>query len=305
MSDAAYHYTKVFNLSGIFRDGALLPSPPLACYGLSRDAVEADPARHGFRALRRQSRRYFFHESIPDPTFTGWFHAAGWHEGERFAVSFSRAGWCGSALGYLPPGTADAGWAYRLVIDLSGLDVFPWQDYQSRTNVPGAFRRQLGESSRKKGDDTGDWLFVLGSVPLEKRLLSLEQYHHGQWTSFDEVVERLPLKEMYQERPDRSQPRPRFRSRFIRASAGRVPASLFGMVFGDDGRWVADHLWVRQTWDHLRPGDLVEFIATVLPYRRQDGTEAYTLGEVNGLLVLREDECRPPVPSGGTTDKPS
>jgi hypothetical protein len=44
--------------------------------------------------------------------------------------------------------------------------------------------------------------------------------------------------------------------------AGRcVRASLFGNVFGEDGRWVADHLWVRQTWEHLRPGDLVEFFA--------------------------------------------
>jgi hypothetical protein len=52
---------------------------------------------------------------------------------------------------------------------------------------------------------------------------------------------------------------------------------------------VADHLWVRQTWDHLRPGDFVEFFATVAPYSRQDGTQSYTLGEVNGLLVLAKD----------------
>jgi hypothetical protein len=52
---------------------------------------------------------------------------------------------------------------------------------------------------------------------------------------------------------------------------------------------LADHLWVRQTWDHLRPGDPVEFFATVVPYRRQDGTQGYTLDEVNGLIVLGED----------------
>jgi hypothetical protein len=286
MGDIAYHYTKVFNLSGVFRDGTLLPSPPLARYGLRRDAVEADPARYGFRVTRHQGRRFFFNESIPDPTFTQWLSAAAWHEGERFVVAFSRASWCGSALGYLPPSATDAGWAYRLIINLGGLDVFTWQQYQSRTNVPAPFRRRLGELSRQKEDDLGDWLFVLGPVPLKRRLLGLEQYHRGRWTSFDEVAERLPLKEIFQERPDFSRPRPRFRSQFIRASAGRVRASLFGMVFGEDGRWVADHLWVRQTWEHLRPGDLVEFFATVIPYRRQDGTESYTLGEVNGLLVL-------------------
>ncbi len=286
MSDIAYHYTKVFNLSGIFRDGSLFPSPPLARYGLSREAVEADPARYGFRVVNPHGRRYFLNENVPDQTFRQWAHVAGWHEDERLVVSFSRAGWCGSALGYLPPGMADAGWAYRLVIDLSGLDVFTWQQYQSRTNVPGPYRRRLGELSRAKGDDPADWHFVAGQIPLPRRLLGLEQYHQGRWTGFDEVAERLPLKEMHEEQREPSRTRPRFRSCFIRASVGRVRASLFGMVFGEDGQWVADHLWVRQTWDHLRPGDAVEFFATVVPYSRKDGTEGYTLGEVNGLIVL-------------------
>jgi hypothetical protein len=289
MSNLAYHYTKVFNLAGVFRDGTLLPSPPLASYGLCREAVEANPARHGFQVAKDHGRWYFSNENVPDPAFTQCAHAASWYEGERFAVSFSRAGWCGSALGYLPPGMADAGWAYRLVIDLSGLDVFTWNHYQTRTNVPGPYRRQLGERSRKKGDDPADWQFVLGSVPLKEHFLDLEQYHQGRWTSFEDVAERLPLGEMHDERPDLSRRRPLFRSRFIRASVGRVRASLFGMVFAEDGQWVADHLWVRQTWDHLRPGDPVEFFATVVPYRRQDGTASYTLGDVNGLLVLGED----------------
>src|SRR4051794_5628091 len=49
MSDTAYHYTKVFNLPRVFRDGFLLPSPPLASYGLCREDVEADPGRFGFK----------------------------------------------------------------------------------------------------------------------------------------------------------------------------------------------------------------------------------------------------------------
>jgi hypothetical protein len=73
------------------------------------------------------------------------------------------------------------------------------------------------------------------------------------------------------------------------------------MVFGEDGQWVADHLWVRQTWDHLRQGDSVKFIATVVPYKRHDGTHSYTLGEVNGLLVLGEG--RHPVPPSGQSEE--
>jgi hypothetical protein len=65
------------------------------------------------------------------------------------------------------------------------------------------------------------------------------------------------------------------------------------MVFNENGQWVADHLWVRQTWEHLRPGDSVEFFGSVLPYRRQDGTQSYTLGEVNGLVVLGNDTVLP------------
>jgi hypothetical protein len=301
MSDIAYHYTKVFNLPGVFRDGMLLPSPPLAAYGLCREAVEANPGRYGFQVSKPHGRRLFFHDNFHDPVLTKGVHSVAWHEGERFVVAFSRAGWCGSALGYLPPGMADAGWAYRLTLDLRGLDLFTWPEYQSRTNLPRQYRRNIGELSRKMGDDPGDWVFVLGSVPLERHLLGLEQYHEGRWTSFDEVADRLPLKELYEERPDPSRRRPRFRSLFIRASAGRVRASLFGMVFGEDGQWVADHLWVRQTWDHLRPGDAVAFFATVVPYKRQDGTESYTLGEVNGLLVLGKGGH--PVPPAGQREE--
>jgi hypothetical protein len=280
-----FHYTKVFNLPGIFRDG-LLPSPPLAAYGLNREAVEANPGRHGFRVVKNHGRRYFQNENVFQTSAPRWPSAAVWYEGERFAVSFSRAGWCGSALGYLPADLADTGWAYRLALDLRGLDLFAWPEFQARTNVPGPYRRSIGELSREMGDDPGDWLFALGLVPLERHLSGLEQYHQGRWISFDEIAERLPLKDMYTKRPDPSRPRPRFRSHFIRASAGRPRASCFGMVFREDGQWVADHLWVRQVWDHLRPGDPVEFFATVVPYSRQDGTTSYTLEGVNGLIVL-------------------
>jgi hypothetical protein len=296
MSDIAYHYTKVINLAGLYRDRILLPSPPLARYGLSREAVEANPGRYGFRVTRHPGRRWFFNGNIPDPTLPQGFNVAGWYEGERFAASFSKSAWCGSALDYLPADKVQKGLAYRLVMDLGGLDVFTWQDYQSRTNVPGPYRRRLGEISREKGDDPADWLFVLGPVPLGERLLGLEQYYEGRWISFNEVAERLPLKEMFQEQPDHSRPRPKFRSRFVRASTGRVRASLFGLVFGEDGMLVASHLWVRQTWEHLRPGDVVEFFATIVSYRRHDGTESYTLGDVNGLLVLGEDEIHPSIP---------
>jgi hypothetical protein len=304
MSDIAYHYTKVCALSGIFRRDTLLPSPPLAAYDLCREAVEADPSRHGFQVWRRHSQRYFYHEPFPHSVDTKGSVVVGWYEGERFAVPLSRASWCGSALGYLPPGLVDVGYAYRLIINLHGLDVFTWQEFDRRTNVPSPYRRHIGKLSRDKGDDMADWLFVLGAVSLPRHLLGLEQYHQGRWTSFDEVAERLPLKEMFAGRPSREPKRPRFRSSFIRSSVGRVRASLFGMVFGEDGQWVADHLWVRQTWDHLRPGDPVEFFATVVPYRRQDGTESYTLGEVNGLIVLGKDALLPSIPQVGVKKRP-
>ena len=155
MTDEACHYTKVFNLPDIFQ-GGLLPSPPLASYGISREAVEADPTRHGFRVYRDGGRRMFRNDTIPHRTFPDRVSAASWYEGERFAVAFSRAGWCGSALGYLPPGAAETGWAYRLVLDLAGLDVFGWHQFQDRCNVPGCYRRRIGDLSRAKGDDPQD-----------------------------------------------------------------------------------------------------------------------------------------------------
>jgi hypothetical protein len=102
---------------------------------------------------------------------------------------------------------------------------------------------------------------------------------------FEEAAERLPLQELYAEPADPSAARRRFATTFVRASRGRVEASLFSMVFAEDGRWLADHLWTPQVWDHLKPGDGVEFHASVVPYRRKDGSEGFTLGGISGLIV--------------------
>jgi hypothetical protein len=292
LDHVAFHYCKIANLADIFRDGVLLPAPPLATYGLERAAVEAEPGRYGFGVRRKQGRRYFWNESVAHRNVPGLLSLVCWYEEEQFVVSFSRADWCHSALGYLPPGKAEAGWAFRLEVNLEGLDVFGWSEFQSRTNVPGPYRRWLGERSRARGDDPDDWLFVAGPVPLDERWLNFEQYYRGRWTGLDEVTQRLPLEEMYALRPNGTAMRPRFRSHYIRAVRGRVPASLFGIVWGEDGRWLADHLWVRQTWSHLQPGDAVEFFASVTPYRRQDGTESFTLSEINGLIRLGLDSAR-------------
>ena len=64
--------------------------------------------------------------------------------------------------------------------------------------------------------------------------------------------------------------------------------SLFRFV-SLDGRLVADHLWVDQTWAHLAPGDRCLFFATVVSYARQDGTTGWTLAEFNGLQALRDE----------------
>jgi hypothetical protein len=216
----AYHYCKIANLPDIFRGGALLPAPPLAAYGLERAAVEAEPGHYGFGVRRKQGRRYFWNESVAHRNVPGLLSLVCWYESEQFVVSFSRADWCHSALGYMPPGMAEAGWAYRLAVDLTGLDVFGWPEFQDRTNVPGPFRRWLGERSRAKGDDPNDWLFVADSVPLDWRWRNFEQFHHGRWTGFDEVAQRLPLEEMYKPRPSRTATRPRFRSHYIRTARG-------------------------------------------------------------------------------------
>jgi hypothetical protein len=293
MNNTAYHYTMVSSLTGIIRDERILPTPPLERYGLSRDAVEANPGLFGFQEHRTNGRRRFSSRHIPDRIHPGWHHSASWYEGEKFAASFSRAGWCNSVFDYLPLGMRDTSCAYRLVIDISGLDIFPWTQFQSRTNTPGAFRRDFGDFAQRAGDDTADWLFVLGSVPIAGRLLGIEQFHHGSWISFDTAAERQALKELHETRSERRRVRSLFRSSFVRVSHASVPVSLFGMVFDEDGKWIADHLWIRQTWDHLKPGDPVEFFADVVPYPRQDQTEGYSLDKVNGLVKLDHGELVP------------
>jgi hypothetical protein len=277
---AFYHYTKAWNVGPILKAFRLLAAPPLAYYGLRREDVEADPGRYGFKVLRRLGRRVFVNFEIAHPPPPGAVSSACWFEGERFAVGFTRADWCGSSLGYFGQEWHDAGLAFRLTVDLGGLDAFGWTQYQQRTNTPAESRRSIGRQTVEMGDDPHDWVFVAGEVPLAGRLLEVEQYHTGRWTSHREVCERLPLRELYLDRDTR---RGQFRAVFERTD-GRHGASLFVNVCTADNRLCADHLWVRQSWPHLSPGDVVQFFATVVPYTRKDRSVGWTLADVNGLI---------------------
>jgi hypothetical protein len=280
----AYHYTKLVSIKGIWREWALLPSPPLSAYGLNRQEVEAEPQRHGFRVQRFLGRTCYRNDRIPHPDGPGYGAAALWFKDERFVVSFTStaAGWCHSALGHLPPESVDFGEVFRLTVDLAGLDVFPWGQYQQRTNAPAAYRRGLGDSCRESGDDLGEWYFLAAPVPLAGRLACVEQYHRGRWTSLEEVCDRAPLRQLYLERPDPSGPRREFLATFARTDTRGTHSLLKGVRLAD-GRLLADHVWVAQTWRHLRGGDLVQFFADVVFYSRGDRTLGYTLANVNGL----------------------
>lgn len=280
----AYHYTKGYNLNGILKRNVLFPSPPLECYGLSREKVEANPGMHGFSVARSGSRMAYFNERVPHPE--GGLAAASWFSGERFATSFSLGPWCASTLDYEPDDMLEKGCAFRLALDLEGLPVFGWDRYQQETNIPSFWRVRLGERSRRMGDNLSEWAFVLGPVQLAGRLVDVEQYHGGKWTGMDEWAERAALKELYDSPPLKGQARPRFVARFVRLSAdGRH--TLLRSVCTDNGRVVADHLWVDRAWDHLTPGDVIEFHATVVRYRRKNGETSYTLADANG--VMRHD----------------
>jgi hypothetical protein len=275
-----YHYTKLLWVTSILRHLALWPSPPLRVYGLSREEVERAPARFGFREGRSHARRFYSNNDVPHPDHPGILSGACWFEGQVFDVALTRADWCYSALSYFPRDLQEGGLIWRLVVETDGLDLAGWRDYQRRANVPGDFRRMLADRSRRVGDDPNDWYFFFGELPLAGRIVELEQYHRGRWTRSADVFERAPLAEI----PNK---RRQFEATFTRV--GHVPgllgASLFTGVY-QDGRLVADHLWVHQTWNHLAPGDNCQFFATVVPYTRRDGTAGWTLSDVNCLVVL-------------------
>lgn len=278
-----YHYTKIVWLDSILRHSALWPAPPLRNYGLVREDVERDPGRFGFRMFICDGRRCFISTSVQHADSSGALSAASWCEGQVFDVALTQADWCFSVMSYFPSGQQEGGAFWRLVVETDGLDVVGWREYQQRANVPAVVRRALADATRKRGDDPNDWYFLFGELPLADRLIEVEQYHRGRWTRLSDVFERAPLAEM---------PRARrlFEATFSRA--GNVPglmgASLFEMVTLD-GRLVADHLWVHQTWRHLASGNRCRFIATVTPYTRRGGTKGWTLADVNGLEVLCDD----------------
>jgi hypothetical protein len=287
-----FHYTRRPRLCGILRELALLPSPTLAVYGLAREAVEANPGLHGFQSGTRFGKRCFRKWGLSRPDEPPETSAAVWFAGERFVSSFSLAPWCGAALGFLPEEALGRGYAYRLVVDLAGLDAFGWPQFQARTGVPGPWRRAIGELAREKGDDPAtQWLFVAGAVPLGGRLLEVEQYHTGRWRPLAEVFARAPLAELHAEgRGKRLPPRHEFHATFAQLGRDKVAphavTSLFVRVALADGRFVADHVWVRQSWGHLRGGDRVAFFAEVAAYPKGRSEAGYTLANVNGLRVL-------------------
>ena len=281
MNRLLYHYTKCWGLWSILKHYELWPAPPLQRYGLDRRAVELDPAAFGFRVRRlpgARDRRFFVREDIPHPG--GGVVSACWYEGQVFDVAFTQADWCHSVMSYFPGDLQEGGAFWRLVVDLDGLDIFGWESFQQRLNVPGVYRRGLAEATRRAGDDPGDWYFVGGAVPLAGRLVEVEQFHRGRWTKLSDVFEREPLAELAGRRL-------LFEAVYDRPglAAGRLGTSLFRGVTLDK-RAVADHVWVQQTWAHLKSGDHCRFIATVLAYKRRDGSAGWTLGDVNGLEVI-------------------
>jgi hypothetical protein len=275
-----YHYTKAWAMASIFRHLTLWPSPPLRVYGLSRQEVEANPAMFGFREGRCQGRRMFLSDSIRHLEIPEAISAALWFEGQVFDLSLTRAEWCYSVMSYYPEAEQEGGAIWRLVLDIEGLDLCGWQDYQQRANVPSIYRRKFAEDSRRVGDDPHDWYFYFGELPLGDRLIEVEQYHRGRWTRLSDVFERAPLAEM-------GGGRRLFEATFVKA--GRAPGLIGASLFQEvalDSRLVADHVWVQQTWPHLRPGKRCRFIATVAPYPRKGGADGWTLADVNGLEVL-------------------
>jgi hypothetical protein len=275
-----YHYTKGTAMESIFRHRALWPSPPLRAYGLSREEVEVNPARFGFRERRHWGRRVFINPDVPLVEQPELLSMAYWFEGQAFAVSLTRADWCNSIMSYFPEVIQEGGVFWRLVLDTEGLDLCGWQNYQQRANVPAGYRRQLADDTRKVGDDPLDWYFHFGELPLDNHLLEVEQFHRGRWTRLSDVYERAPLAEM-------GGARRLFEATFVKV--GRAPGLLGASLFQEvtlDGRLVADHVWVQQMWPHLRPEGRCRFIATVVTYPRRDRSVGWTLGDVNGLEVL-------------------
>jgi hypothetical protein len=206
-----------------------------------------------------------------------------WYQGQAFDVALTRADWCHSVMRYFPKDMVEGGAIFRLALDPRGLDLCGWERYQQRANIPAAARRQLGEASVRLGDNLGDWYFHFGDLALDGRLLDVEQYHRGRWTTAAEICERAPLAQLHGRR---------LLFEAVFKETGHAPGlsggtSLFVCV-GLDHRLVADHIWVRQSWPHLRPGQQVRFIATVVRYRRRDGSVGWTLDEVNGLETLDE-----------------
>jgi hypothetical protein len=275
-----YHYTKLLWLPSILSHNALWPAPPLRSYGLVREEVERDPGRFGFQTLFRCGRRFFINNDVRHTDPPVGLSGAVWCEGQVFEVALTRADWCFSVMSYFPRTFQEGGAFWRLVVETDGLNLAGWREYQQRANVPAGYRRSLAEASRRVGDDVNEWYFFFGELPLAGRLVELEQYHRGRWTRLSDAFERAPLAEMARERR-------LFEATFARVGhvPGLIGASLFDCVCLD-GRLVADHLWVHQTWGHLAAGDRCRFIATVVPYTRRDGTSGWTLADVNGLEVL-------------------
>jgi hypothetical protein len=176
-----YHQTKRVFLSEILRDKEIRTTPRFDLTGKSQQELEA--------ALtpRRQETGldlYFYEARLGDRT-----HHIVWEKGEHPVVWLTTAATPIGSIWTSPfpmnrDGLQEAeeiyGGFFRIGVNTSQVQAFPWREYEQRARVSKKWRRILSDAARRSGDDVSNWFFALGCIASSAWTL-IERWENHHW----------------------------------------------------------------------------------------------------------------------------
>src|SRR5205085_180565 len=69
---------------------------------------------------------------------------------------------------------------FRIGVDTSKVQVFPWREYEQRARVSKKWRRILSDAALRSDDDVSNWFFALGCIASSGWTV-IERWENRHW----------------------------------------------------------------------------------------------------------------------------
>ncbi len=171
-----FHQIKGTNIADILRDQEIMTTPRFCLAGKTQQELESEltPRRGKHRVL-------LYNLSIKRAE--GGIDLLIWEKGERPVVWLTLAEKPIASIWRLGNATFQEAESslkgfFRIGIDTSKVEVFPWREYEQRAGVSKHWRRILAEAAC--GDDTSKWYFSLAPISSSGWTV-IERWDISQW----------------------------------------------------------------------------------------------------------------------------